>query len=53
LAGSVLTTNESFLPVLEEIADFMESPYVYINVLDQSTASLVTYPRWVFRSTTI
>lgn len=48
LAGSILTTNESFTPVLEEIAHFMDSPVVYINVLDQPTGSLVTYPRWVY-----
>jgi len=48
LAGAVLTTNESFQPVLEEISKFIDSPVVFINVLDQSAGSLITYPRWVF-----
>ncbi len=48
LAGSVVTTNESFQPVLVEISKFIKSPIVYINVLDQSAGSLVTYPRWVY-----
>jgi len=48
LAGSLVTTNESFEPVLEEISRFINSPIVYINVLDQPTGSLITYPRWVY-----
>lgn len=48
LAGALVTTNESFIPVLEEISKFINSPIVYINVLDQSAGSLVTYPRWVY-----
>jgi len=48
LAGSVITTNESFQPVLEEIGNFIDSPIVYINVLDEAAGSLVTYPRWVY-----
>lgn len=48
LAGSLVTTNESFDPVFEEISKFIESPIVYINVLDQAAGNLVTYPRWVY-----
>ncbi len=47
LAGNVLTTEETFLPVLVEIARLTNSEIVYINVLSQQTGSLITYPRWV------
>ncbi|MDX1995417.1 MAG: GAF domain-containing protein [bacterium] len=47
LAGAVLTTQETFTPVLAEIGQLMDSEMVYINVLDHQTGSLVTYPRWV------
>ncbi|MCB9453765.1 MAG: GAF domain-containing protein [Anaerolineaceae bacterium] len=47
-AGSVLTTDDSFAPILSEIASLVESPLVFINVLDHQTGSLVTYPRWVY-----
>lgn len=48
LAGAMVTTNESFQPVLAEISKFIHSPIVYISVLDQSTGTLITYPRWVY-----
>lgn len=48
MAGSVLTTEESFAPILQEIAAFMRSPAVFINVLDHTTGSLITYPRWTY-----
>jgi len=48
LAGSVVTTNESFEPILTEIGKFIDSPIVFINVLDQSAGSLITYPRWIY-----
>jgi PAS domain S-box-containing protein len=48
LAGTLVTTNESFEPVLEEIGKFTNSPIVYISVLDQSAGSLITYPRWTY-----
>ena len=47
LAGAMVTTNESFQPVLEEISKFIDSPIVYISVLDQAAGTLITYPRWV------
>ena len=48
LAGSLVTTNESFVPILEEIGKFISSPLVYINVLDQAAGNLITYPRWIY-----
>ncbi|MCS6836745.1 MAG: GAF domain-containing protein [Anaerolineae bacterium] len=47
MASAVITTEQSFKPVLQEIGSFMASPIVYLNVADHSTNSLVTYPRWV------
>ncbi|NJR12374.1 GAF domain-containing protein, partial [bacterium] len=47
-AGSVMTTEQSFQPVLQEISRFMGSPLVYINVIDSTTNTLITYPRWIF-----
>jgi len=48
MASSVLTTDQTFQPVLGEIARFMKSTYVAISVLDQTTNSLINYPRWVY-----
>ena len=48
MAGTVLSTNQSFTPVLQEIANYTNSQVVYVNVLDESAGSLVTYPRWVY-----
>jgi PAS domain S-box-containing protein len=48
LAGSVVTTQEPFTPVLAEISKLTRSPMVYINVLDQQTGSLIVYPRWIY-----
>jgi PAS domain S-box-containing protein len=48
LAGAVMTPEDSFTPVLAEISMLTRSPIVYINVLDQQTGSLITYPRWVY-----
>jgi PAS domain S-box-containing protein len=48
LAGAVVTTQETFAPVLAEVARLMNSDIVFINVLEQTTGSLVTYPRWVY-----
>lgn len=47
-ASSVLTTEQSFQPVLQEVSRFMGSPIVYINVIDSTTNSLIIYPRWVY-----
>ncbi|GAB4530202.1 MAG: hypothetical protein OHK0046_50650 [Anaerolineae bacterium] len=47
LAGYVLTSQESFAPVLAKIAELMNSELVFVNVLDQQNGTLVTYPRWV------
>jgi PAS domain S-box-containing protein len=48
LAGSTLTTEEPFTPVLAEIARLTSSPLVFVNVIDQPANSLITYPRWVY-----
>ena len=48
LAGNVLTTEETFTPVLEEIANLIDAEVVFFNVLDQQTGSLNTEPRWVY-----
>jgi PAS domain S-box-containing protein len=48
LAGNVLTTQETFSPVLAEISALLDSEMVFINVLDQQKGSLVTYPRWIY-----
>ncbi|RMG73036.1 MAG: GAF domain-containing protein [Chloroflexi bacterium] len=48
LAGNVLTTEETFTPVLAEIAHLLKSEIVFINVLDEQKGSLTTYPRWVY-----
>jgi GAF domain-containing protein len=48
LAGEVLTTEETFTPVLAETARLTDSALVFINVLDKHTGSLITYPRWAF-----
>jgi len=47
MAGAVLTTQETFVPVLNEIASLMDSELVFVNVLDRQNGSLITYPRWV------
>jgi PAS domain S-box-containing protein len=48
LAGEVLTPEDSFMPILAEISRLTHSPLVFVNVLDQQTGSLITYPRWVY-----
>lgn len=48
LAGNVLTSQESFTPVLAEIARVTGSEMVFVNVLDTQKESLITYPRWVY-----
>lgn len=48
LASAVITTEQSFQPVLEEIARITNSAIVNINVVDHATNSLITYPRWVY-----
>lgn len=50
LAGAILTPDDSFSPVLAEIADLTRSKLVFINVLDPQTGSLITYPRWAYGS---
>ena len=49
-AGAILTSEDSFTPVLAEISRLTESPLVFITVLDPQTGSLITYPRWAYGS---
>jgi len=46
LASSIISTDESYDPVLDEISELTESPIVYINIVDYNSNTLVTYPRW-------
>ncbi|MGJ3240167.1 MAG: GAF domain-containing protein [Anaerolineae bacterium] len=48
LASSIISTDESYQPVLEQISQLTESPTVYINVVDYNSNTLVTYPRWSY-----
>jgi PAS domain S-box-containing protein len=48
LAGSIITPEESLTPVLAEVARLTDSPLVFVNVLEQSSSNLVTYPRYVY-----
>lgn len=48
LAIGILSSEESFEPVLAEIARFMDSQLVYINVIDSTTNTLISYPRWAY-----
>ncbi len=48
LAGSILTPDEPMTPVLHEISHLTRSPIVFLNVLDQQTGSLTTFPRYVY-----
>lgn len=48
LTGAVLTPEDSFAPVLAQVAQLTESPIVFMNVLDQHSSNLVTYPHYVF-----
>ncbi len=46
LAASIVSA-ENLEPLLAEIADFTQSPIVYVNILD-SQGNLVTYPHWTY-----
>ncbi|MFN8527806.1 MAG: GAF domain-containing protein [Anaerolineae bacterium] len=44
VAGSILTTDDSFMPVLSEVATILDSPIAFVNAFDSSAARLVTEP---------
>jgi PAS domain S-box-containing protein len=48
LAGKVITVEDSFAPLLAEIAALLESPVAFINMVDPQTGNLVTFPRNVY-----
>jgi PAS domain S-box-containing protein len=48
LAGSIITPDEALTPVLAEVARLTDSPLVFVNVLEESSSNLVTYPGYVY-----
>lgn len=48
LSGAIVSLEEGGIDLLHEISGLLDSPLVFVNVFDQETASLVTYPRWVY-----
>ncbi len=48
LSSTVMTTQETFKPVLKEVAELTGSELVSINVIDENNNTLVTYPRWTY-----
>ena len=48
LTGAILTPEDSFAPVLAEVAKLTESPIVFISVLDQHSSNIVTHPHYVY-----
>ncbi len=48
LCGGILTADEPFTPVLAEIARLLDSPIVFINLLGDYSANLITHPRYTY-----
>lgn len=48
LASSIISTDESYEPVLVEIAELTDSEQVFISIVDYNNNTLITYPRWTF-----
>jgi GAF domain-containing protein/sensor histidine kinase regulating citrate/malate metabolism len=48
LCGKILTAEDPFAPALEEIVRLLGSPFGFMNVINQQTGELVTYPRNVY-----
>lgn len=48
LASSVMTPDQPFMPVMEAVAQFMESPISYITLIDTTTNSIIAYPRYIY-----
>ncbi len=48
LASAVMTPDQPFTPVLEAIARFMNSRIVFITIIDHTTNSLISYPRYIY-----
>lgn len=48
LASTIISTEESYEPVLEEIAQLTDSEQVFISIIDYNNNTLTTYPRWVY-----
>ncbi|MDZ4770156.1 MAG: GAF domain-containing protein, partial [Chloroflexota bacterium] len=47
-AGAVNTTDDSFAPLLREVAHLIGSPQSFINVIDSETGNIKTYPSYVY-----
>ena len=47
-SGQILSTEDSFLPTLEVAARILQCEAVFVNVLDQTSGTLVTYPRYLY-----
>lgn len=48
LASSIISNDESYEPVFKEISALTQSPFIYINIVDYNSNTLVTYPRWAY-----
>ncbi len=44
----MISAEESFEPVLREIAALLDCEAVYVNVIDHNTNTLIGYPRWTY-----
>jgi GAF domain-containing protein len=48
MTGAILTPDDSFTPVLAEVAQLTESAIVFISVLDQHSSNIITHPHYIF-----
>ncbi len=44
LAGNIATSDDSFVPVMNEIGHIMDSPSIFITTFDPTSARLITQP---------
>jgi len=47
-ASAILMSEDDLRPVLAEVASLLNSPAVFVNVLDAQAGTLTTYPRYIF-----
>lgn len=47
-AGTIMTTDDDLKPVLGLIGKLLKSSAVWLNVLDERTGNLITYPHFVY-----
>jgi GAF domain-containing protein len=48
LASTMISTDESYAPVLIEISQLTDSDQVFISIIDYNNNTLITYPRWTY-----